>query len=61
MAETQTVQNDAAQVQAPDAEVRNVEFESVAQTAPTGQENLDLLLEISMPITVNLGKARIPL
>lgn len=59
MAQTETVQNETAPAQG--TEVRNVEYESVSPTAPTGQENLDLLLEISMPITVTLGKARLPL
>jgi flagellar motor switch protein FliN/FliY len=58
MAETQTTQNETA---APAAQVQSVEYESVNPTASSGQENLDLLLEIGMPITVTLGKARVPL
>ncbi|HML74744.1 MAG TPA: FliM/FliN family flagellar motor switch protein [Anaerohalosphaeraceae bacterium] len=59
MAQTETLPNQTAPEQG--TEVRNVEYETVSPTAPTGQENLDLLLEISMPITVTIGKARIPL
>ncbi len=58
MAETQTEQKEAA---AGQTQVQNVEFESVASTQPSGPENLDLLLEIGMPVTVTLGKARVPL
>jgi flagellar motor switch protein FliN/FliY len=59
MAQTETLPNQTAPEQG--TEVRNVEYDTVSPTAPTGQENLDLLLEISMPITVTIGKARIPL
>lgn len=59
MAQTETLPNQTAPEQG--TEVRNVEYETVSPTLPTGQENLDLLLEISMPITVTIGKARIPL
>jgi flagellar motor switch protein FliN/FliY len=59
MAQTDTLPNQTAPEQG--TEVRNVEYEAVSPTAPTGQENLDLLLEISLPITVIIGKAKIPL
>ncbi len=59
MAQTETLPNQTAPEQG--TEVRNVEYEAVSPTAPTGQENLDLLLEISLPITVIIGKAKIPL
>jgi flagellar motor switch protein FliN/FliY len=59
MAQTETLPNQTAPEQG--TEVRNVEYDTVSPTAPTGQENLDLLLEISMPITVTIGKAWIPL
>ncbi|MBN2511356.1 MAG: FliM/FliN family flagellar motor switch protein [Sedimentisphaerales bacterium] len=59
MAQTETLPNQTAPAQG--TEVHTVEYETVNPTAPTGQENLDLLLEISMPITVTIGKARIPL
>jgi flagellar motor switch protein FliN/FliY len=58
MAETQTTQNETV---SQAAQVQSVEYESVNPTSPSGQENLDLLLEIGMPITVTLGKARVPL
>jgi len=41
--------------------VQQMELESVAPTSSSGQENLDLLLEIQMPITATLGRAQIPL
>jgi flagellar motor switch protein FliN len=58
MAETQTEQNETTEGQTA---VQTVEYESVSPTPPSGQENLDLLLEIGMPVTVTLGKARVPL
>jgi flagellar motor switch protein FliN/FliY len=58
MAETQTEQDHAVAEQTP---VQTIEYESVSPTLSSGQENLDLLLEIGMPITVTLGKARVPL
>jgi flagellar motor switch protein FliN/FliY len=66
MAETQTVQNEPSQtdsvaVSQEGTAVGQMELESVAPTLPSGQENLDLLLDIQMPITVMLGKAQIPL
>jgi flagellar motor switch protein FliN/FliY len=71
MAETQTVQNEPPQTESAAATedtaasqagtVQQMELESVAPTASSGQENLDLLLEIQMPITVTLGRAQIPL
>jgi flagellar motor switch protein FliN/FliY len=73
MAESQTVQNEpqqaAGQVEAsvdqagvsPETEVKQVEYNQVAPSQQAGQENLDLLLDIQMPITVIIGKAEIPL
>jgi flagellar motor switch protein FliN/FliY len=72
MAETQTVQNEPPQTESAAATentaasqagtaVQQMELESVAPTSSSGQENLDLLLEIQMPITAMLGKAQIPL
>lgn len=73
MAESQTVQNEqqqsAGQTAGPTEqaatesgkEVKQVEFNQVAPGQQSGQENLDLLLEIEMPITVTIGKAQIPL
>jgi flagellar motor switch protein FliN/FliY len=73
MAESQTVQNEpqqaAAQADAPadptgvapGTEVKQVEYNQVAPNQQAGQENLDLLLDIQMPITVIIGKAEIPL
>jgi flagellar motor switch protein FliN/FliY len=67
MAESQTVQNELQQadpaVSGPDTgtEVSPMELNSVAPTQPSGQENLDLLLDIQMPIIVTLGRAEVPL
>jgi len=43
-------------------EAQNAEF-AEAQDAggQAGEENLDILLDINMPITVNLGKTEVPL
>ncbi len=50
--------------QAPDApagEVQNVELEQVTEgMVPATEENLDILLDIHMPITVNMGRTVVP-
>lgn len=50
--------------QAPDApagEVQNVELEQVTEVmVPATEENLDILLDIHMPITVNMGRTVVP-
>jgi flagellar motor switch protein FliN len=75
MAESQTVQSEPQQAageattpagetqvrQEAGTEVKQMEFNPVAPTQPSGQENLDLLLDIQMPITVTLGRAEVPL
>jgi flagellar motor switch protein FliN len=71
MAESQTVQNESQQAAGAAVspagetesvtEVKQMELNHVAPTQPSGQENLDLLLDIQMPITVTLGRAEIPL
>jgi flagellar motor switch protein FliN/FliY len=67
MAESQTVENETQQTASatagidPGMEVRQMELNSVAPTQPSGQENLDLLLDIQMPIIVTLGRAEVPL
>jgi flagellar motor switch protein FliN/FliY len=67
MAESQTVQNDAQQAASaaagidPSTQVRQMEFNTVAATQPSGQDNLDLLLDIQMPVVVTLGRAEVPL
>ena len=69
MAESETVQSEQQEAVAPaeqaaaqaGTEVKQAEFNQVAPGQQSGQENLDLLLEIEMPITVMIGKAQIPL
>lgn len=50
--------------QAPDVpagEVQNVELEQVTEgMVPATEENLDILLDIHMPITVNMGRTVVP-
>ena len=40
--------------------VQTAEFEEVQDAGPAGQENLSMLLDIQMPITVFLGKTEVP-
>ena len=73
MAESQTVEKESQQTAGQAAsstdqtqpktgtEVKQMELDEVAPTQPSGQENLDLLLDIQMPITVMLGRAEVPL
>ena len=64
MAETQqdqreeTTQDQAAETtEAGGTETKTAEFEQVEERiVPAEDENLDILLDISMPVTVNLGK-----
>ena len=43
------------------SEAQEAEFEDVQEgTVTAGEENLDILLDVNMPITVNLGKTEIP-
>lgn len=62
MAKTETL--DAEQVepteQAAGTGVQTAEFEEASDSGPSGQENLSVLLDIQMPITVVLGKAEVP-
>ncbi len=46
---------------APAGEVQNVELEQVTEgMVPATEENLDILLDIHMPITVNMGRTVVP-
>ena len=49
------------EVEAQQVEAQNAEFSEVqdAGGAP-GEENLDVLLDINMPITVNIGSTEVP-
>jgi flagellar motor switch protein FliN/FliY len=59
MAETQQTQE--AQTTATTPEVQSAEFEQVQDIpAKAAEDNLDILLDINMPITVTLGKTEIP-
>ena len=59
MAKTEML--DAEQTeQASAAAVQPVEFEDAEDAGPAGQENLSVLLDIQMPITVVLGKTEVP-
>lgn len=40
--------------------VQNVEFDQASDAGPAAQENLAMLLDIQMPITVVLGKTEVP-
>lgn len=40
--------------------VHNVEFDQASDAGPAAQENLAMLLDIQMPITVVLGKTEVP-
>ena len=58
MAETEKQEKTEAK---PQTEAQNAEFaEATDAGGQTGEENLDILLDINMPVTVNLGKAEVP-
>jgi flagellar motor switch protein FliN len=67
MAESQTVVSEppqaAGEATAPaeGTEVKQAQPKPVAPTQPSGQESLDLVLDIQMPIIVTLGRAEVPL
>ena len=55
--QTQQEQNQVNQ----QAEAQNAQFAEVQDTGGTpGEENLDILLDINMPVAVNLGKTEVP-
>ncbi len=70
MAKTEQVETEETKSQAEETqsqqeqtatEVQSVEFTEAEETGVTaGEENLDILLDISMPLTVNLGKTIMP-
>jgi flagellar motor switch protein FliN/FliY len=58
MAETQQQEKTEDKAQ---TEAKNAEFaEATDAGGQAGEENLDILLDINMPVTVNLGKAEVP-
>ncbi len=60
--QTQTEQTEEGQTESQQqTEAQNAEFAEAQDTGPApGEENLDLLLDISMPVAVNLGKTDVP-
>ena len=58
MAETQQEEKTEEKTEAPQqAEGQNAEFAEAADAGTNeGDENIDILLDINMPVTVNLGK-----
>jgi flagellar motor switch protein FliN/FliY len=60
--QTQTEQTEEGQTEnQQQTEAQNAEFAEAQDTGPApGEENLDLLLDISMPVAVNLGKTDVP-
>lgn len=69
MAETEQVEAEQTQTQETQAQeeetnvtnVQNAEFTEAQETdVASSEENLDILLDISMPLTINLGKTVMP-
>ena len=61
MAETQTPIDEQPVANPAAAEVSEAELAEVGPDTVSGdEENLDVLLDIQLPITVTMGKARIP-
>ena len=60
--QTETEQTKEGQTESQQqTEAQNAEFAEAQDTGPApGEENLDLLLDISMPVAVNLGKTDVP-
>lgn len=59
MAKTETLEAETTP-EAAGTTVQTIEFEEAADAGPSGQENLSVLLDIQMPITVVLGKTEVP-
>ena len=61
MAETEQAEKEQAAESSAQTEVQEAQFsEATDSGAAPGQENVDILLDINMPITVNLGKTTVP-
>jgi flagellar motor switch protein FliN/FliY len=61
MAETEQAEQQQAENSSAQTEVREAQFPEASDSgAAPGEENLDILLDINMPITVNLGKTTVP-
>lgn len=61
MAETEQVEAPEKEQKSDQVEAQNVEFSEAQEGDVTADEtSLDILLDITMPITVNLGKVEVP-
>lgn len=61
MAETEQAEATEQEQQSDQVEAQNVEFPEAQEGEVTADEtSLDILLDITMPITVNLGKVEVP-
>ena len=61
MAETEQVEAPEKEQQSDQVEAQNVEFPEAQEGEVSPDEtSLDILLDITMPITVNLGKVEVP-
>lgn len=61
MAETEQVEATEKEQKSDQVEAQNVEFSEAQEGEVTADEtSLDILLDITMPITVNLGKVEVP-
>lgn len=61
MAETEQAEATEKEQKSDQVEAQNVEFSEAQEGEVTADEtSLDILLDITMPITVNLGKVEVP-
>ena len=61
MAETEQVEQEQTEESSAQTEVQEAQLPDATESSTgPGQENLDILLDINMPITVNLGKTTVP-
>lgn len=60
MTQTEEQTAPAAAVSNDKVQAQTAEFGEAADMAPAGGENLNILLDIQMPITVVLGKTEVP-
>ena len=59
--QTETEQTQEENAETQQTQAQNAEFAEASDAgAGTDRENLDILLDINMPITVNLGKTEVP-
>ena len=62
MAQTEQAQDETAQQQPDTEQVKQAEFSEAADASPApSEENLDILLDINVPIVVTLGTTTVPL